>query len=295
MTPPVRVLLFCGFGLPAFLPCAGAGEPDPGDVVVYKRAGDRELKLFVDKPPGWRPGADLPAVVFFGGGWVGGSPAQFEPQSEYLATRGAVGIRAEYRTLPEGDAGPPTVCVRDAKSAMRFVRSHAKELGVDPARIAAAGGSAGGHLAAATALLPGLDDPADDLAVSPRPDALILFNPVLNNGPGRWGHGRVGDRFREFSPAHNVTAEAPPAVVFLGDADRLIPLSVVRDFEAAMKKAGVRCETHVYPGAGHGFFNKRPGNDRAFRATLAETDRFLASLGWLRGEPTLPGEAPADR
>jgi acetyl esterase/lipase len=213
------------------------------------------------------------------------------PQSEYLATRGVVGIRVEYRVIPKGDAGPPTICVNDAKSAMRYVRGHAKELGVDPKRIAAAGGSAGGHLAAATALLPGLDDPADDVAVSARPDALILFNPVMNNGPGEWGNARVGERFKEFSPAHNVKAGAPPTIVFLGDKDRLIPVKVVRDFEAAMKAANARCDVRIYPGAGHGFFNKRKEDGRWFTETLVEADRFLASLGWITGEPTLKVEA----
>jgi acetyl esterase/lipase len=260
--------------------------------VTYKRVGDRELKLLIDKPAAWKTGAGLPAVVYyFGGGWVGGRPGQFMPQSEYLATRGVVGIRVEYRVIPKGDSGPPTICVNDAKSAMRYVRGHAKELGVDPKRIAAAGGSAGGHLAAATALLPGLDDPADDVAVSARPDALILFNPVMNNGPGEWGNARVGERFKEFSPAHNVKAGAPPTIVFLGDKDRLIPVKVVRDFEAAMKAANARCDVRIYPGAGHGFFNKRKEDGRWFTETLVEADRFLASLGWVSGEPTLKVEA----
>ena len=82
--------------------------------------------------------------------------------------------------------------------------------------------------------------------------------------------------------------QAPPAVVFLGDQDRLIPVQVMREFEASMKAVGARCDLHVYPGAGHGFFNKRPNkDDRWFLATLAEADRFLASLGWVKGEPTL--------
>lgn len=259
--------------------------------VTYKRVGDRELKLSIEKPASWKPGAGLPAVVyFFGGGWVGGNPGQFKPQSEYLATRGVVGVRVEYRVIPKGESGPPTICVNDAKSAMRYVRAHANELGIDPKRIAAAGGSAGGHLAAATALLSGLDDPADELAVSARPDALILFNPVMNNGPGEWGHARVGERFKEFSPAHHVAAGAPPTIVFLGDKDRLIPVKVVRDFEAAMKGVGARCDVRIYPGAGHGFFNKRGNDTRWFTETLVEADRFLASLGWVSGEPTLKVE-----
>ena len=194
-----------------------------------------------------------------------------------------VGVRVEYRTIPKGNVGPPTVCCADAKSALRYVRSHAAELGIDPQRIAAAGGSAGGHLAAFTALVPGLDDPADDLKTSCRPQALVLFNPVFDNGPGQWGYARVAERYREFSPAHHITNTAPPSIVFLGDADKLIPVSVLREFEAGMKKAGVRCDARVYPKAGHGFFNQDPH----FTSTLIEADKFLGSLGWLKGPPTL--------
>ncbi len=258
------------------------------EVTSYKTVDGRDLKLFIEKPPAWTADERRPAIVFFfGGGWVAGSPGQFKPQSEYLASRGMVGVRVEYRVIPKGNAGPPTICVQDAKSAMRYVRAHAAELGIDPQRIAAAGGSAGGHLAAATALVPGLDDPLDDLAISPRPDSLVLFNPVFDNGPGQWGHERVRDRYEEFSPAHHVGAQAPPTIVFLGDKDSLIPVKTVRDFEAAMKRAGVRCDTHIYPGVGHGFFNKAMNGGREFSSTLFETDRFLASLGWLKGQPTL--------
>ncbi len=252
--------------------------------VVYKKVADRELSLLIDKPADWKVSDKRPAIVFFfGGGWVGGRATQFQKQSEYLATRGMVGVRVQYRVIPKGDKGPPTVCCADAKSAMRYVRSHAAELGIDPHRIAASGGSAGGHLAAFTGLVSGLDDPQDDLTVSCKPDAMVLFNPVFNNGPGQWGHERVGNRFMEFSPTHHVTKDAPPTIVFLGDTDKLIPASVLKDFEADMKKVGVRCDAHIYPKAPHGFFN----HDPHFTLTLIETDKFLASLGWITGEPTL--------
>jgi acetyl esterase/lipase len=281
------LLAALGVAAVLFAPVKGA-EVTPPETVVYKKAGDRELKLFLDKPAGWKATDRRPAIVFFfGGGWVGGNPSQFLKQSQYLASRGLVGVRVEYRNIPKGDTGPPTVCCADAKSALRYVRSHAAELGVDPARLAASGGSAGGHLAAFTALVEGQDDPQDDRTVSPKPNALVLFNPVFNNGPGEWGHNRVGDRYREFSPAHNIRTGAPPTAVFLGDTDRLIPLRVLREYEAEMKKVGARCDAHVYLGAGHGFFNRDPH----LTQTLAEADRFLASLGWLQGPPTLAAPA----
>jgi len=141
---------------------------------------------------------------------------------------------------------------------MRWVRSHAAGLGIDPKRIAAAGGSAGGHLAAFTALVDGTDDPSDDLEISPKPAALLLFNPILDNGEGEWGHGRGGDRNKEFSPAHNVTKDAPPTVIFLGTKDKLIPVATMGRFKANMEKAGVRCDLHLYEDAGHGFFTPNP-------------------------------------
>ena len=106
---------------------------------------------------------------------------------------------------------------------MRWVRSRAKEFGIDPNRIASGGGSAGGHLAAFVGIVEGTDDPADDLSVSPKSNAMVLFNPVFDNGPEGWGAARVGDRYREFSPFHNVTKDDPPAIVFLGSADKLVP------------------------------------------------------------------------
>lgn len=254
------------------------------ETVVYKKVGGNDLKLFIDKPADWKATDHRPAIVFFfGGGWVGGKVSQFENQSKYLATRGMVGLQVQYRVLPKGDKGPPAVCCADAKSALRYVRAHAAELGVDPHRIAAAGGSAGGHLAAFTGLVPGLDDPKDDLAVSCKPDAMALFNPVFNNGPGQYGNERMGEGFIKFSPAHHVTKEASPTIVFLGDSDKLIPVSVVKDFEGDMKRSGVRCDVHIYPQAAHGFFNHEP----FYTLTLIEVDKFLSSLGWLTGEPTL--------
>ena len=264
-----------------------AAEPVPH---VYKKAADRELKLNAFNPPDWKAGDRRPAIVFFhGGGWVGGAPKQFLKHCEYLAARGMVAIEADYRHIAKGDKGPPLDCVHDAKSAMRWVRSHAKELGIDPNRIAAGGGSAGGHLAAFVGMVDGLDDPVDDLKISPKANALTLFNPVFDNGPDQgWGRERVGDRYKEFSPAHNVSNDDPPAIVFLGTQDKLIPAAVAERFKANMEKAGVRCETRFYEGQGHGFFNPgKGGTDEYFYQTLLETDKFLASLGWLKGEPTL--------
>ena len=114
---------------------------------IYKKVADRELKLTIVNPSDWKASDQRPAMVFFhGGGWTSGGPTQFTQHSEYLATRGMVCIQVEYRLIKKGDSGPPIDCVHDAKSAMRWVRVHAAELGIDPNRIGAGGGSAGGQL-----------------------------------------------------------------------------------------------------------------------------------------------------
>lgn len=274
---------------------ASAAEGDAASAThIYKTMEGRPLKLTIVNPPDWKASDQRPAMVFFhGGGWVGGGPTQFTAHSDYLATRGLVCIQVQYRLLDRKDKKPPLTCVQDARSAMRWVRGHAAQLGIDPQRIGAGGGSAGGHLAAFVSMVEGLDDPQDDLKISPKANALALFNPVFDNGPDQgWGHERVGDRYKEFSPAHNISADDPPAIIFLGTQDKLIPVAVVERFKAGMEKAGVRCEARFYEGQGHGFFNaSKKGSSKYYYETLLATDQFLTSLGWLKGEPTL--KAPA--
>lgn len=292
---PHRGLAGIALGCAAFLCLPAAGRAaDQRESAVYKTVAGREMKLFIIKPPAWKATDRRPAIVFFhGGGWVGGGANSFVMQSEHLAARGMVCVEVDYRLLSEAKPEePPLVCVQDAKSAMRWVRSHAAELGIDPRRIAAGGGSAGGHLAAFTGMVEGLDDPQDDKSVSPKADALVLFNPVYDNGPTGWAPARVGDRYQEFSPAHNITADDPPTVVFFGTKDQLVPVKTAEKFMADMKAAGVRCETHYYAGQEHAFFNREPWKTR----TLIAADKFLASLGWLKGPPTItPPAATPDK
>lgn len=275
--------------LAAVAPIRAAETVTPfGEPRVYKRVGDRELKLYLVRPEGWKAGEQRPAIVFFhGGGWVGGSPSQFNEHSKYFASRGLVCVNVQYRLLEPKSKAPPITCVQDARSAMRWVRSHARDLGIDPQRIASAGGSAGGHLAAHVGMVDGTDDPADDLKVSPKSNAMLLFNPVLDNGPGGFGAAVIGDRYPALSPAHNVSRDDPPAILFLGSQDKLIPVATLETLKADLNKAGVRCDLRVYEGQGHGFFNAKGGGGKYYALTVRESDQFLASLGWLKGEPTI--------
>ena len=281
----IFILISFSLVFPLLAPAQKDAQPRPDRTPVYKQVGDVELKMHIFNPTDLKPGDKRPVIVFFfGGGWVGGSPGQFYPHCRYFASRGMVAMAAEYRVAKQHKTSPRE-CVKDGKSAIRWIRTEANALGIDPDRLAAGGGSAGGHVAAATATLKAFDEEGEDINVSCRPNALVLFNPVYDNGPDGWGHGKVKDYWKDISPRHNLSRDTPPTIVFLGTRDKLIPVATARAYEAAMKKIGGRCDLHLYEGAGHGFFNYGRGD--YYKLTVAEADKFLVSLGFLKGKPTL--------
>ena len=188
-------------------------------------------------------------------------------------------MSAEYRVKSRNQTTPKE-CVEDGKSAIRWVRAHAAELGIDPNRIAAGGASAGGHVAAAAGTVESFDATSEDLSVSSRPDALVLFNPVFDNGPGGFGHSWVKAYWQDISPIHNISESAPPSVVFLGTEDEYIGAEVAVRYKELMDQSGVRCDLHLYPEQAHGFFNPDRKNGY-FEKTLETMDEFLTSLGFL--------------
>ena len=245
----------------------------PTESRVYKN----DLKAHFFFPKGWKASDKRPAIVLFhGGGWTGGNPGTLYSQAAAAASRGMVGVSVQYRLAKPGMA--PEEAVMDARSAMRYVRANAGVLGIDPIRIAAGGGSAGGHLAAHCGLVDALNDPADDKLVSCIPNALVLFNPVYANGPGEYGADRIGARFKEFSPADNIRSGSPPTLVMLGEKDALISVATAEKFRDAQKAVGIRSELTVYKGQAHGFYNREPYRQLTTSAMLT----FIESIGWLR-------------
>lgn len=252
---------------------------DPPEEVNYTEIDSIKLKMRLFYPGDLDPGRQYPAILFFfGGGWNGGSMDQFLPHAAYFASRGMVGIVADYR-VHSRHGTTPFDAVQDARSAIRFLRQNAARFCIDPSRIVASGGSAGGHLAAAAGNLPDPGEDGEAPPVSPRPDALVLFNPVFDNGPGGYGYERIGERYPEISPLHNIRPGAPPTIVFLGTEDRLIPVKTAKEYRSRMEAAGSTCELHLYEGQKHGFFNFR--NTLYFNKTVLEADRFLRELGYL--------------
>lgn len=255
--------------------------------VIYKKIGD-DLKLAINiyKPKDWKADDHRPAVVFFfGGGWRGGSTKQFDQHSKRLAEKGIVAMTAEYR-IKNSHNSTPFESTQDAKSAIRWVRAHSGKLGIDPKRIAAGGGSAGGHLAAATATIESFNENTDNLEISAVPDALLLFNPALDlNLPGvekNWGK-EIAKKIIAISPLHHVTNALPPTLIFHGIADTTVPYATAEAFAKKAKDLGVKNVVLVgYEDRKHGFFNYGKGNGKDYQSTMEKTEAFLEELGWIK-------------
>ncbi len=258
-------------------------EPAPAtlpgaDSYVYKTVGDRPFRLYVRQPPGGSPGsAKRAAMVFFtGGGWMFLNVKFPTPQAEYFARRGAVTIVVDYRVFCR-DGANIVDQVRDVKAAMGWVRAHAKELHVDPARIAAVGGSSGGQLALSTAMFRGLDDLTD--RVSSRPNLLVLYFPCVDETTPvelKYSAKAIQSYGKEVSPALHVAAGLPPMFIAQGTADELYGEN--KDYCAKVIAAGDSCTFVEYKDAPHGFFRE---GQPWYQDALHETDQYLTQHGYL--------------
>jgi acetyl esterase/lipase len=270
-------------------------QPAPTEA-IYKKTVSDDLKLFCFQPAGAKPGeARLAALWIHGGGWTGGTCDSFFPLARYTATRGAASFVVEYRLAKTNGTVTVADCVADCKSAVRYLRGHAAELGIDPHRIAVLGESAGGHLAACVGTLDGFNDPADDLKVSARPDALVLYDPLTkfeeSNFQKLFANAPVDDKtklMRDLSPALQVRPGQPPAICIHGLADASVSPDNSRQFAAAMKLAGNRCDLVLLPETPHAFLIPNYKCSEAVVVnSLLIADKFLVSLGYFSGEPNL--------
>lgn len=201
---------------------------------VYKHVDGTELSMNFYRPQ-ISEGMHLPAIVFFfGGGWVGGTPEHFKLQAEHFASRGMVAVCPDYRTQSRHGT-TPFESVKDARSAMRFLKKNGHKFGIDTSRIVASCGSAGGHLAACTALIDEVNESTGDLSISPVPYALGLFNPVVDTGKLGYGYEKVKGREFEISPVHQIGKGVPPTLIMHGKADKTVPYENVVQFSQSMK------------------------------------------------------------
>ncbi len=271
--------------------------PEPDRQIEYKAVGTKSLKLHVFGMDGRKSetadSKKAAIVFFFGGGWTSGTASQFFPQAKHLADLGMVAFCADYRVRSR-DGAEVVDCVADAQDALAFVRSHSEQLGVDPNKIVAAGGSAGGHLAASCATL-AYRGQANHAATDYAPNALVLFNPALilavteadpkSSQMDRKRIEALAARFgaapEQMSPYHQLKDKLPPTLILHGKADTTVPYKTVELFTAKAKDLGADCRLVGYEGQQHGFFNSQR-NGGKYEVTRDEMVNFLRELGYLK-------------
>lgn len=259
------------------LSIAGVISAQEPTTFIYKQIDTTKLELIVYKPERFKPTSRYNTIVFFfGGGWVSGSTKQFEPFAKHMAEKGLVAILVDYR-VKNRQGTTPVESLKDAKSAIRYIREHAGELNVNPDKLIASGGSAGGHLAAACYTSKTINDVDDNLKFSSKPNALVLFNPVIDNSKEGYGYERVKDYWKDFSPMENIQKGFPPTIFFVGTKDKLIPVSTAQSFKQKIESVGGRCDLNLFEGQEHGFFNKEKFQEEI----LTKVDIFLKSIGFM--------------
>jgi iduronate 2-sulfatase len=271
-------------------PTSGLSWREADEVVPYAQTPEGELVLYVFKPKASNAPKALGAstsspalVAFHGGGWASGNPRAFYWQANYLTSRGMVVICPQYR-IKNVHGTSPIESTRDAMQAMQFIRANAMRFRIDPNRIAAAGGSAGGHLAAATATVSGYESKLPELqGVSPRPNALLLFNPVLDTSPRGFGHWYLQPDPSVISPIYQMEGTQPPTIIFNGTRDTTTSAERSLAYGEKMHRLGNRCEVVLYPDEHHSFFHKAKSPEN-FADTLTRSALFLESLGYLESE-----------
>jgi dienelactone hydrolase len=273
----------------AWTATGAVGAETTTKVFVYKSSEGQPREMEVYFPAGHEPEkARVPGMILFhGGGWTGGSRSQFSRACEYFAARGLVAATVDYRMLNKAEAKNVSagvrkrVCVTDAKSAIRWFKSHANELGIDPDYIITGGGSAGGHISVLATTNPGLNDPSDPQDISTSVAAYVLFNPAFT---------AEDQKDPEIDALQHVTRDLAPAIAFFGTEDTWKP-----GWDAVYQKlkdvGNTTTEVQLAKGRPHGFFNKDPWQT----VTLIAADRFLVQRGLLKGEPTLTPPASGEQ
>ncbi len=241
--------------------------------ITYSRRNGHDLTFSIVRPV--HPNG-LAVALLVSGGWKSGTNAFHAWMAAPLLRRGYTIFPVTHLSQPEATISEIT---EDMHRAIRFIRHHGQEYGIDPKRIAVTGGSAGGHLALMLATR-GSPGPADSRDVIDQEDssvqAVAIFYPatdLLNLGasvenPGDGGPPKSYVRAfgpsatnlpawkvigRDLSPIYHVRTNLPPTLIYHGDADILIPLDQSQRFQARARELGNTIDLVVHHGGGHGW------------------------------------------
>lgn len=255
-----------------------AKELTPTRAVEYKNIGrySRELRVF--EPAGHKPGDKRPCfLAIHGGGWTAGTADVVYCVADHFAKKGWLGVSMQYRLQQAARGTTVFDSVKDVRSAVRYLRAHAAELGIDPNRIVTGGRSAGGHLAIAAAIFDGVDEADEDINVSCIPNAVICYSAALDLSEQGFGRSIVGERWRELSPLHHVRAGLPPTLVLHGIRDTITPVVGAKSFAEAMTKSGNKCELILNERGNHSYMMR---TETLFLEAMRQTAAFLTKCGF---------------
>ena len=249
----------------------------------------RPLHLDLYLPPG-KPGRHPLVIYIHGGGWMAGHPRQSGAFANWpdvlalIASRGYVVASVEYRFSGEA---PFPAAIQDVKAAIRWLRAHAAEYGIDPGRVVAWGGSAGGHLAAlagvgcgVAAMNPTTEKSAQIAPPGPDGDCVqgvVSWYGVFDFRAARPGSGNrtvkrflgcadrgcTGAQLAAASPATYVKPGEPPMLLIVGSADTVVGPQQSRDFDALLRAKGDPVQLLIIPGVNHSFVGPTAARTRA--------------------------------
>lgn len=295
-----RTFLMCGLLLP-FAAVAAHAQLSPAAQwatefearyqvvpnITYLTANSYEAKLDVYRRKGTTD--PQPTLIWIhGGGWTGGTKDSAIMQFMPFLEKGWNVVNVEYR-LARVSLAP--AAVEDCLCALRWVAQNAKQYGIDTSRLVTSGGSAGGHLALTTGMIPesaGLDR---ECPGPPLPKVAAILNWYgitdvndLLDGPNRKAYAvawlasmpNKEEIARRVSPLTYVRADLPPIITVHGDADPTVPYQHAVRLQAALEKAGVPHQLITIPGGKHGNFTAAE-RVKAYPAIWAFLEKYAPS------------------
>lgn len=252
-----------------------ATRKEPSTIKIYKTIGNIELEAHIFYPEDFKEGDQRSAYLFFhGGGWAIGTPEWGYKDCKNYSSKGMVAISFEYRLI---DIHKSNIldCIRDAKSAILWTRKQAKSLGIDPEKIVAAGFSAGGHLAASTAIMKEFEE-IDNSGLSSKPNAIVVHSASYNTTKNKWFARQSEQKPKSISTFHQLDKGLVPSIFFHGTNDHLAPISEFTEFKDKMDALGNNYDYKIFENVGH-FFN----NSAAREEVRQLTETFLVNLGYI--------------
>lgn len=221
---------------------------------IYKTVGTYKLEMHLFLPDSLKARKRPVMVYFHPGDWKEGKPDWYFDDCKADAHRGWVSCAVEYRTYYR-EGSLPFDAVKDARSAIRWLRQHAAEYNIDTGKIVANGFDAGGELALACSLANRINENTDDTRVNPAPDLIMVTSAIydLTDNYNAWIRSKLKDKgaVRYISPVHLVRKGMPPVLVIHGRKDTEADYQQARLFEKEMKDAGNEIAFHPIDGAGH--------------------------------------------